>query len=38
VIEQLMRDPSQAEQIAARLQQENPALLRELMQWIQSRQ
>ena len=38
VMEQLMRDPSKAQEIAAKLQHEDPALLEELIQWIQSQQ
>ena len=30
-----MRDPSKATEIAAKLQQKDPKLLMELMQWIQ---
>ena len=36
VIEQLMRDPSNAQEVAAKLQREDPALLKELMQWIEN--
>ena len=35
VIEELMRDPSKVSEIATKLQTEDPALLMELMQWIQ---
>ncbi|MFO7907234.1 MAG: hypothetical protein ACQESR_13360 [Planctomycetota bacterium] len=34
VIKELIRDPSQLQQIAARLQREDPALLQELVQWL----
>ena len=33
-----MRDPSKAGEIAAKLQREAPALLAELVQWLQSQQ
>lgn len=35
VIEELLRDPLKGSGIAARLQDEDPELLRELLQWIQ---
>ena len=38
VIEQLMRDPSKAPDIFKKLQREDPALFKELIQWIQSQQ
>ncbi|MCX6841699.1 MAG: tetratricopeptide repeat protein, partial [candidate division WOR-3 bacterium] len=38
VIDRLLRDPSKASEIAAKLQREDPALLQELIQWIQSQQ
>ena len=38
VIEQLMRDPSNAQEIFGKLQREDPALFKELMQWIQNQQ
>ena len=36
VLEQLMRDPSKASEIAGKLEREDPALLRELLEWIQN--
>jgi len=36
VIEQLTRDPSSTQEIFTRLQREDPELLMELVQWIQS--
>ena len=38
VIEQLMRDPSKLQAIAAQLQRDDPALFRELVEWIQNQQ
>ena len=38
VLEEIMRDPSKINHIAARLYREDPALLRELVQFIQSQQ
>ncbi len=38
VIEELMRDPSKVNEIAAKLQREDPALLAEMVQWIQHQQ
>jgi len=38
VIEQLMRDPSKFQDIAEKLQREDPALLMELVELIQSQQ
>jgi len=37
-IEQLMRDPSKVQQLAAKLKREDPALFLELVQWSQSQQ
>ena len=36
MIELLVRDPSKVNEIAAKLQREDPALLKELLQWIQN--
>ena len=36
VIEQLMREPSRLQEVAARLQEQDPALFTELVQWLQS--
>ncbi|MBE9571895.1 MAG: tetratricopeptide repeat protein, partial [Proteobacteria bacterium] len=38
VIEELVRDPSKVQDIAAKLQREDPALLMELMEFIQSQE
>jgi len=38
VVEKLARDPSRIKEVAAKLQREDPALLLELIQWIQSQQ
>jgi len=38
VIEQLMRDQSKAQEIVEKLQREDPELLKELLEWIQSQQ
>ena len=38
VIEELMRDPAKGSEVAARLQREEPALLQELMDWLQRQQ
>ena len=38
VIEQLIRDPSKAQDIFKKLQREDPALLAELIQWIRDQQ
>jgi len=38
VIEQLMRDPSKAQKIYEKLQREDPALLKELLEFIQNQQ
>lgn len=38
VLDEIMRDPTKVPEILARLEQENPALLQELLAFIQSRQ
>ncbi len=38
VIEQLMRDPSKAQEIFEKLKEEDPALLMELLEWIKRQQ
>ncbi len=38
IIEQLMRDPSQLQEIAEELQREDPELFIELVQWIQNQE
>jgi hypothetical protein len=37
-LEEILRDQSKLQEIAARLQREDPALLTELVQWMQSQQ